>query len=79
MAVDQNKETRFRRFWRQNRVNLLVGLVICMVICVLAGLRGLLMPMPLWLALGLFCWLFRVWLVYLSWRRGGGDRQDPES
>lgn len=74
--MDGHEETPFRRFWRQNRANLLVGLAVCLVLCLLAGIWGLLMPLPLWLALGAVCWLVRVGLVYRRWRSGNQAPRD---
>ena len=76
--LKDEKGTPFRRFWVGNRVNLLVALAITLVICLIVGLQGVFMPLPLWLALGVVCWLVRLWLVYRSWLRSGGDRQDRD-
>lgn len=71
---DEQNNTPFRKFWQANGVNLIIGLVITLVICTIVGLRGILMPLPLWLALGIVCWLGRMGLVYRRWKRAGGDQ-----
>lgn len=73
--MKDEKETPFHRFWVQNRINLIIALVITLAICCFVGFQGFFMPLPLWLALGVVCWLVRLWLVYLNWRRSGGDRE----
>lgn len=74
--MKKENDNRFQRFWVQNRVNLIIGLAITLIICGFVGIQGFFMPLPLWLALGVACWLVRLWLVYLNWCRNGGDRED---
>ena len=75
---DHQKGSSFQAFWKECGVNLLIGLAITVVICAVVGIRGLLMPLPLWLALGLVCWLVRLWLVYRRWLQDGGADQAQE-
>lgn len=75
---DHQNSASFRAFWKACGVNLLIGLAITVVICAVVGIKGILMPLPLWLALGLVCWLVRLWLVYRRWLQDGGADQMQE-
>ena len=75
---DNKKSTSFQRFWKACGVNLLIGLAITLAICGFVGVKGIFMPLPLWLALGLVCWLIRLRLVYRHWLQDGGGEQLDE-
>ena len=66
--MDQNKPT-FQRFWAQNKTNLLIGLVISLVCCIIIGRMGLLFPAWGWAIVAILCWCGRTVLLYLNWKR----------
>lgn len=69
----EQKKPDFSRFWKEQGSNLIAGLVITLVLCILMGIQGLAFSLPVWIALALIFWLLRMWLLYRSWKRNNSD------
>lgn len=72
----QNKSS-FKRFWKENALNLIVALIVTMVICIAVGLRGLAFPLWVWILIGLVCWIGRMQMLYRSWKRETEKGEKP--
>ncbi len=63
------QKSDFKRFWRANGVNLIVALVITLVICGFVGVQHYAFSLPVWLVIGVVCWLARMAWLYHNWKR----------
>lgn len=72
--MDQHEEKggAFPRFWRQKSGSLLAGLACTMLLCLVVGLRTSVLPLPVWVLIGLAFWGARLWSLYRLWRREQG-------
>ena len=70
--MDEQKPT-FARFWAQNKTNLIIGLVISLICCVVVGQMGLLFSTPVWVLIALICWCVRTGVLYFGWKRDNGN------
>ena len=64
---------QFKRFWKAMGVNLIAALVITLVLCGLVGAQTATLTVPLWLLLGLVCWLVRSGYLFHKWKQENGD------
>ena len=65
----EQKKPDFSGFWKEQGTNLIVGLVITLVLCIVMGVKGLVFSLPVWIAIALVFWLIRMGLLYLGWKR----------
>lgn len=72
------KKNAFQRFWKQNSVNLLAGLVVTMIICVAAGIKQLVFALPAWILIGLIFWCVRLYLLFRRWQWEDQKNQSDE-
>lgn len=68
------KRDAFRRFWKGSGVNLLIGLLCTMLLCIAAGRWLRVFPMPAWIGIGLLFWLVRMGLLFWDFLRR--DQED---
>ena len=65
----EQKKPDFSGFWKEQGTNLIAGLVITLVLCILMGIQGIVFSLPVWIAIALVFWLIRLGLLYLGWKR----------
>lgn len=65
----------FPRFWKQNAVSLIVGLVITLALCVVMGVKKLWFSLPAWVVIAVIFWLLRTVKLYLDWKREQPDEE----
>lgn len=66
----------FPRFWKQTGTNLIIGLVITLVLCVIVGLQKVWFSLPVWIAIGVVFWVLRALMLYRNWKRNAPDEEE---
>lgn len=70
--MEENKST-FEKFWKKNGTNMIAALIITLVLCGLLGSQTATLTVPLWLGIGVVCWVIHGGYLFYKWKKEGGD------
>lgn len=65
----EEKHPEFAKFWKQNGTNLIVALVVTMVLCGLVAVQTTTFNLPVWLIIGLVCWVLHSAYLFTRWKK----------